>query len=306
MSKVFAEAQRLVAAGASVISIAADGTKRPVASWKAFQSRRPTAGESQRWFASTPCGLAIIGGYVSGGPEAIDFDAVDIFDPWCAMVEELAPGLPERLPLSQTSSDGRHVLYRCAIVEGNQKLARGLNAQGRPETLIETRGAGGYAIIPPSPPSCHPPNKPYVMLRGDLAAIPIITAAERMIMLTAARSFNEHVESKRVISSGMSCGPAQPMGKRAERIVRPPADVPRDILATPDPPLPILRRIVEVPVFAPDATLQTTPGYHAGSRTYFSPPPGFTLPPVSDHSSPEELRHRPQNRSPLAARRFPP
>jgi hypothetical protein len=79
-------------------------------------------------------------------------------------------------------------------------------------------------------------------------------------------------------------------GEEMVRRVRPPADVPRDILATPDPPLPILRRIVEVPVFAPDGTLQTTPGYHAGSRTYFSPQPGFTLPPVSDHPSPAELR----------------
>ena len=83
-------------------------------------------------------------------------------------------------------------------------------------------------------------------------------------------------------------------GARVERIVRPPADVPRDLLATPDPQLPILRRIVEVPVFAPDGTLQTTPGYHAGSRTYFSPPPGFVLPPVSDHPSPAELRQATQ------------
>jgi hypothetical protein len=214
VSSVFTEAQRLVAAGVSIIPIAADGSKRPVVLWKAFQSRRPTAGELQRWFASAPYGLAIVGGYISGGPEVLDFDAIDIFDPWRVMVEERAPGLLERLPLGQTPSDGRHVLYRCAIVEGNQKLARGLNAQGRPETLIETRGAGGYAIIPPSPPSCHPLNKPYVMLRGDLAAIPIITADERMIMLNAARSFNEHVESKRVISGGMSCGPAQPVGNQ--------------------------------------------------------------------------------------------
>jgi len=83
-------------------------------------------------------------------------------------------------------------------------------------------------------------------------------------------------------------------GEEVVQRVRPPADVPRDILATPDPPLPILRRIVEVPVFAPDGTLQTTPGYHAGSRTYFSPTPDFTQPPVSDHPTPEELRQATQ------------
>jgi putative DNA primase/helicase len=49
-----------------------------------------------------------------------------------------------------------------------------------------------------------------------------------------------------------------------------------------------------VPVFPPDGTLQTTPGYHAVSRTYFSPPPGFVLPPVSDHPSPAELKRATQ------------
>jgi hypothetical protein len=146
MSSVFAEAQRLVAAGVSVISIAADGTKRPVVSWKDFQNRRPTAGELQRGFASAPCGLAIVGGDGSGGLEVLDFDATEIFDPWRAIVEELAPGLLERLPLTQTPSAGRHVPYRCAIVEGNQKLARGLNAEGRPETLIETKPVAQAAM----------------------------------------------------------------------------------------------------------------------------------------------------------------
>jgi putative DNA primase/helicase len=83
-------------------------------------------------------------------------------------------------------------------------------------------------------------------------------------------------------------------GEKMVQRVRLRADVPRDILATPDPPMPILRRIVEVPVFAPDDTLQTIPGYHGGSRTYFSPPPDFTLPPVSDHPSPEEVRQATQ------------
>jgi hypothetical protein len=83
-------------------------------------------------------------------------------------------------------------------------------------------------------------------------------------------------------------------GEEMVQRVRPPADVSRDILATPDPPLPILRRIVEVPVFALDGTLQTTRGYHEGSRTYFSPLPDFTLPPVSDDPSPTELRQATQ------------
>jgi hypothetical protein len=60
----------------------------------------------------------------------------------------------------------------------------------------------------------------------------------------------------------------------------PPLSVVHDLLATPDPPLPILTRVVEAPVFAADGTLQTTPGYSAASRTYYATAPGFTAPEI--------------------------
>jgi DNA polymerase-1 len=65
-------------------------------------------------------------------------------------------------------------------------------------------------------------------------------------------------------------------------IVRPPAFLLRDLLATPEPPLPVLRRIVEVPVFAPDGALQTVPGYHPASKTYYDPPLELRVRPVPD------------------------
>jgi len=58
---------------------------------------------------------------------------------------------------------------------------------------------------------------------------------------------------------------------------KPPVDVVKDMLATPDPPLPILTRITEIPVFAPDGTLQTEPGYHKASKTLYEPQDGFTV-----------------------------
>jgi len=54
-----------------------------------------------------------------------------------------------------------------------------------------------------------------------------------------------------------------------------------DILATPEPPLPQLDRIVAAPVFAADGRLQTVPGYHRDSRTFYAPAPGFLLPPIA-------------------------
>lgn len=70
----------------------------------------------------------------------------------------------------------------------------------------------------------------------------------------------------------------------------PPKDVVKDVLATPDMPLPVLTRIVEAPVFASDGTLQTDPGYHPASRTLYIPQSGFQVPNVSERPSAEEVR----------------
>ncbi|MDP9357295.1 MAG: bifunctional DNA primase/polymerase [Chloroflexota bacterium] len=69
----------------------------------------------------------------------------------------------------------------------------------------------------------------------------------------------------------------------------PPTAVVRNVLARAEHPLPTLLRVVEVPILAPDGTLQTTPGYHPESRTYYEPAAGFTLPPVPTHPTEEEI-----------------
>jgi hypothetical protein len=214
-AKIRAEAQRLRAADLSVIPILADGTKCSVIAWKSYQARRPTSEELRRWFAHTDVSLGVIAGHVSGGLEILDFDAPDIFTPWCAMVfEELAPGLLARLPQVHTPHDGRHVYYRCPVIRGNHKLAQRLNAEGRPETMIEPRGEGGYVIVPPSPPACHPLHKPYVLLQGDLAAIPTISSEERSMLLNAARALNEYVKPEHIVSGHTASSAREAKGER--------------------------------------------------------------------------------------------
>jgi putative DNA primase/helicase len=214
MASLLGEAQRLVVAGLSVIAIRADGTKASLIPWKHYQTQRPSNPELTDWFSRTPVGLAVVGGLVSRSLEILDFDATELFEPWRLIVEELAPGLLQRLPLTRTPTNGRHLYYRCAEIVGNQKLAERLDQYGKPITLIETRGQGGYAIIPPSPPACHPLNKPYVLLRGDLATIPTITREERTILLNAARSFNAYVKPERVVSGNSSRRTHQGTGDR--------------------------------------------------------------------------------------------
>jgi len=69
----------------------------------------------------------------------------------------------------------------------------------------------------------------------------------------------------------------------------PPLHVVRDLLADPFPPLPALTRIVDAPVFGPSGILQTTPGYHEDSRTYYRPAPGVVIPAIAEHPTDAEV-----------------
>ncbi len=69
-------------------------------------------------------------------------------------------------------------------------------------------------------------------------------------------------------------------GRKEKKSALPPLHVVRDMLATPNPPLPILTRIVETPVFGRKGRLQEMPGYHRGSRTYYAPGRRLDIPKV--------------------------
>lgn len=186
-------------AGFSVIPIKADGSKRPPPlSWKPWQSRRPSPYEISQIFRGN-FGIAVLGGKVSGGLEMLDFDRAEFIDPWIKKVEEKTPDLVARLPRIRTPKGGAHFYYRCKKIEGNQKLAQeppSVDESGnpKPNTLIETRGEGGYVLAPPSPAACHPRNVPYEHVAGPpVLETPEITPDERDWLLAAAREFNTWV-----------------------------------------------------------------------------------------------------------------
>lgn len=70
----------------------------------------------------------------------------------------------------------------------------------------------------------------------------------------------------------------------------PPDTVVRDLLATPDPPLPILDRIVKAPVFAPDGSLSLKPGYQDKARVFYTPSGGLEIPEVAESPADEDVR----------------
>ncbi len=194
--EVLTEARRLVAGGRSIIPVQRDGSKAPTVPWKPYQQHRASEAELTQWFGNgARPGLAIIAGAVSGNAEVIDFDNLPAFAEWRAEMRTSDPELLDRLAIVETPDGGRHIWYRCeTAVGGNQKLARRPKEDGGWEVLIETRGEGGYAIVPPSPAACHPSGKPYELTQGDLADLPVLTAVERDALLTTARALNTYLD----------------------------------------------------------------------------------------------------------------
>lgn len=193
------EALAYLQAGITVIPIALDGSKAPATKkWRDYHQRPPTEAEIRKMFAK-PSGLAILGGKTSGNLTIIDFDRPGAFDAWKELLASLAPGLLERLPVVSTPG-GHHVYLRAAICLGNTKLAKPaqkFTVHGvEKDTIIETRGQGGYVIAPPSPADVHPTKIRYQHFQGPpLAQIPTLTDDEYNTLINAARAFNEQAKA---------------------------------------------------------------------------------------------------------------
>jgi hypothetical protein len=196
-------AKRLVASGLSIIPIRNDGTKAPSVKWKEYQSSIANPDTLIKWFEpKSRNGIAIVTGSVSGNLEVIDFDDLPSYNLWVELVQQQGQGaLLDRLPVVGTPSIGRHIPYRCQEgIEGNQKLAQQRLRDGSLKILIETRGEGGYILTVGCPPKCHPLNKTYDLIQGDLSSIPEISREERHFLLQAARALNEdlHTDKEKI------------------------------------------------------------------------------------------------------------
>ena len=162
--------------------------KRPaVGRWKQYQKRLPTPAELSAWLANTgqhPDAVCIVCGCASDNAEIIDFDAGgELYEAWR---ERIPAELRDRLVVERTPSGGYHVVYRCdAEICGNLKLAPRKGNDGKVVTLIETRGEGGLFLCAPTPG--------YEVIQGDLCDPPVLTEAERDVLLQTAWELNEYV-----------------------------------------------------------------------------------------------------------------
>lgn len=128
-------------------------------------------------------------GSVNGNIECIDIDnhngtAKENLTEFVKQIEEIYK--KHNFPIEKTQNGGYHFIYRCEVVEGNQKLASvpKLNDKKKwiPDAIFETRGEGGYFLAYPSPG--------YIVIKHNIFNIPTITKEERAEILDVCRSFN--------------------------------------------------------------------------------------------------------------------
>jgi len=198
-----------LAAHYSIVPVTPDGLKTPATrSWKEHMREPPSESLVREWYARTPTpGIAFVCGEVSLGLEVIDFDrdADSVFPAWLALVEAEWPDLLNRVSIVKTPK-GYHVWLRCPDMHtpGNAKLAvlsekekeaekAAAKREGRKAalTIIETRGEGGYALVPGCPPACHETGRTYEHHSGrPLVELDSISIDERDFLVACARSFD--------------------------------------------------------------------------------------------------------------------
>lgn len=219
---VFDKARAYLRNGLSLVAIKADGSKQSaLPQWKQYQDHQPTEEELCVWFNGEPRGVAIVAGRVSGNLECVDIDAPELTEGYFALIEECVPGLLSRLVIVETPRGGRHMIYRCTVTQGNQKLALRPSAKDpkKIDTLIETRGEGGYFLAPGSPASCHANGREYQLIQGSFDSIHLITVEERDVILDCARSFNQYIkpaQEKRVQGLNKQLMPGQDFDLRGD------------------------------------------------------------------------------------------
>jgi putative DNA primase/helicase len=202
-------AAELRRAGVCVLPPRENGSKAPDApAWRDYQRRKPTTDELVGWYSNERTGVGAVTGAISGNLECLEFDDEAIYTEFIAvapqsgivdLIERIRDGYEEITP-----GGGVHWLYRAPEITGNTKLAARPGPPdpntGKPtiETLIETRGEGGYIVVAPSHGRVHPSGNPYRLARGGPATIASLTAQERTILWQLARSFDQMPKPKYV------------------------------------------------------------------------------------------------------------
>jgi len=212
MSKLVDAALAWHDAGFCVLPAHDDGSKRPGVPWERYQRYRPDWTQVELW-ASTNDGIGIVCGAVSGNAEMLEIEgkAADLIKPFLVAVAEHSGELLAKVMtyVEVTPSGGYHFVYRVdGPVAGNTKLASRPADVGR-DTLLETRGEGGWTVMAPSGGRTHPTGSSWRIEYGTPGVVATLTADERDTLHEIARTFDqmpvvvmEHREALPVSASG--------------------------------------------------------------------------------------------------------
>ena len=228
--------------GISIVPPAEDGSKRPLPNargeWKEYQSRRSTDAECEAWYGSNGhtkrTGFGFACGQVSAPDglslNVLDFDDWPTYDAYRKAADAVGLGyLVERVEngyLEESPKGGRHWLVYVEVVDEKPwpctKLAmRPYPARpGGQITLIETKCEGGFIVAAPSYGKVHPSERPYVLLRGGLESLDVLTAGQWCDLCRLAATFDETPTPAEVIPST----PAKTTTRPADAGVRPGED----------------------------------------------------------------------------------
>lgn len=200
LQAVWSQITTLLDSGFSLIPVrdkaeAGKPIKSPYPYWKKYQSEIISPAElweqMERFNTSA---IAVICGKVSGNLEVIDIDVKwkpGIDAKLFSDIRLLYPNIWDRLRLHRTPSGGFHILYKIIdqIPPGSQKLASRIslptdNVKTKNLSFIETKGEGGYVLIPPS--------LSYSIYKAE--PIPLLTWTERCALISLCNGYNEIIK----------------------------------------------------------------------------------------------------------------
>lgn len=174
--------------GLTPVPLWPDGAKRPVPRWAKLKVNRPTEDRVLAWFADGPRGFSVLGGSVSRGLEALDFDNHQScgleFIHWA---DDLPKSIRARLVVIKTPMNGWRVPW--FFEDDTDWDGRVLARRDRDDVSIEHHRAR-LLNWPGGSPLCHPTGLPYQWANGSWRSIPTLTAAERHEAVGIAKDLN--------------------------------------------------------------------------------------------------------------------
>jgi len=174
--------------GFSLITVG--DSKRPNLKWKEQQTRQLSKEEFERNYSlDSTKGI----GYCTGfnNLEVFDIDLkilptlkaqTDWWEEYHAFLKDNIADFDDKFVIYKTVNNGYHIIYRCAEIGGNQKIAKLRNYT---EAIIETRGVGGYCFIYDKQVS-----------KLDYYNIQEISTKDREVLFECSRFYNYVEETK--------------------------------------------------------------------------------------------------------------